>query len=376
MKGPLGCISHAILEGLAELVREPRPHIPLALSPCERSGVGSTSVVRVDVRISVKQNARGGRERTFSLQINYHLDCKSCRGVAGQKCQTGNCTPYFRSATLITVMERDPRTRAEEQKTYCLLPNKPYDALRVKLQVEYKGYARRSQTKLQRKFFQLQLEGTEYIYSANRFTAEGQLSISSDAIGVEDDSPTFEEEEGMANDDSDEPGRMIATLSKALTERTFMNRERCASRVLIKDDNDDDDQSMPSQQLKEEEEEEEEEEDDDDDNEHKEDEGEEEAEVEKHPLAISEVRRKRGGLWITPKEQHNFHRASNLSPSRPKPRPHRERGGTNYFPDRRLHTLQVTMLRVDDFIKRVDGSLAVEGRLSSDGHGNSHGAWH
>ena len=41
MKGPLGCISHAILEGLAELVREPRPHIPLALSPCERSGVGS-----------------------------------------------------------------------------------------------------------------------------------------------------------------------------------------------------------------------------------------------------------------------------------------------------------------------------------------------
>ena len=289
MKGPLGCISHAILEGLAELVREPRPHIPLALSPCERSGVGSTSVVRVDVRISVKQNARGGRERTFSLQINYHLDCKSCRGVAGQKCQTGNCTPYFRSATLITVMERDPRTRAEEQKTYCLLPNKPYDALRVKLQVEYKGYARRSQTKLQRKFFQLQLEGTEYIYSANRFTAEGQLSISSDAIGVEDDSPTFEEEEGMANDDSDEPGRMIATLSKALTERTFMNRERRASRVLIKDDNDDDDQSMPSQQLKEEEEEEEEEEDDDDDNEHKEDEGEEEAEVEKHPLAISEV---------------------------------------------------------------------------------------
>ena len=131
-------------------------------------------------------------------------------------------------------MERDPRTRAEEQKTYCLLPNKPYDALRVKLQVEYKGYARRSQTKLQRKFFQLQLEGTEYIYSANRFTAEGQLSISSDAIGVEDDSPTFEEEEGMANDDSDEPGRMIATLSKALTERTFMNRERCASRVLIR----------------------------------------------------------------------------------------------------------------------------------------------
>ena len=84
----------------------------------------------------------------------------------------------------------------------------------------------------------------------------------------------------------------------------------------------------------------------------------------------------RGGLWITPKEQHNFHRASNLSPSRPKPRPHRERGGTNYFPDRRLHTLEVTMLRVDDFIKRVDGSLAVEGRLSSDGHGNSHGAWH
>ena len=59
MKGPLGCISHAILEGLAELVREPRSHIPLALSPCERSGVGSTSVVRVDERISVKSRMRG-----------------------------------------------------------------------------------------------------------------------------------------------------------------------------------------------------------------------------------------------------------------------------------------------------------------------------
>ena len=78
-------------------------------------------------------------------------------------------------------MERDPRTRAEEQKTYCLLPNKPYDALRVKLQVEYKGYARRSQTKLQRKFFQLQLEGTEYIYSANRFTVP-RASLASAAM--------------------------------------------------------------------------------------------------------------------------------------------------------------------------------------------------
>jgi hypothetical protein len=285
--------------------------------------MGILRVVDAAERLSVKDTSRGGRERTFSLCVEYHLECASCHAEPGRPCRTGKCVPYFRPAKMITVVERDPETRKEADKTYVIMPNEAYDAIHVKLEVEYKKYARNSQSKRQRKFFSLALEGTEYIYTANRYSAEGQFHIGADAIGVEDDSPTFEADDGSG----DEPGRMVAVLQRAVIG------ESCEARGTT---------------VREAEEDEDDEDDDDD-----------EANV--HQMAVSEVKRKRGGLWITPKEQRNLNRSSSSSAT---PRPRVDRRGKTYYPAERLHTLEATMLRANDFIKRIDSTHGLHLRLT------------
>ena len=291
--------------------------------------MGILRVVDAAERLSVKDTSRGGRERIFSLCVEYHLECASCHAEPGRPCRTGKCVPYFRPAKMITVVERDPETQKEADKTYVIMPNEAYDAIHVKLEVEYKKYARNSQSKRQRKFFSLALEGTEYIYTANRYSAEGQFHIGADAIGVEDDSPTFEADDGGG----DEPGRMVAVLQRAVIGESC---EATARGTTVR----------AAEEAREAEEDEDDEDDDD------------EANV--HQMAVSEVKRKRGGLWITPKEQRNLNRSSSSST----PRPRVDRRGKTYYPAERLHTLEATMLRANDFIKRIDSSHGLHLRLT------------